>query len=105
SDPADYKFRLKETQWITKYWPKGIAEGGVCHSLISSIDIAPTISDVCKVQAPKKKGRITVTRPERPMGEVCPDIKKTAKKSRKARTGIQLRYRNIKNPGNIDFPG
>lgn len=35
------------------HWPKGIAKGGVSNSLVSSIDLAPTILDACKVEPPK----------------------------------------------------
>ena len=35
------------------HWPRKIKKGSISSSLISSVDIAPTIMDLCKVEAPK----------------------------------------------------
>jgi arylsulfatase A-like enzyme len=34
------------------HWPKNVEKRSISHSLISSVDIAPTILDICEVNAP-----------------------------------------------------
>ena len=53
--PRD-KTRLYDSGMKTPFivhWPIGIAKGAVSNSLISSIDLAPTILDICKAAIPK----------------------------------------------------
>lgn len=41
------------------HWPKNVEKGSISHGLISSVDIAPTMLDICEVDAPKSFQGIT----------------------------------------------